>query len=254
MKTYNEFINDIINDRGQWGIDDSEYFEAHHIVPKCCGGEPIGRYNKRDHHPNLIRLKPEEHYEAHRLLALENPDNSDLQLAWMFTVNTARGYVSPEMYAELKNNHFKFSDEHKANISLHHADFSGENNPRYGKGYLIAGDKNPMYGKHHSDSTKRAIGEKSSKWQSEHPGESFSKIKKWREENPDKFSKSQSRPGGKNGRALKVVCVETGGEFECINYAKQWLKSMGCRDYKHIGSCCKGKRDTAGGYHWKYAD
>ena len=29
---------------------------------------------------------------------------------------------------------------------------------------------------------------------------------------------------------------------------------MGCIDYRHIGSCCKGKRDTAGGYHWKYAD
>ena len=35
---YKEFIENIIATRGQWNIPQGEYFEAHHIVPKCLGG------------------------------------------------------------------------------------------------------------------------------------------------------------------------------------------------------------------------
>ena len=38
--TYNEFINNIIKTRGQWGIKKGEYKEVHHIIPKCMGGLP----------------------------------------------------------------------------------------------------------------------------------------------------------------------------------------------------------------------
>ena len=37
--TYDEFINNIIETRGQWGIPLNEYFEAHHIIPRCMGGD-----------------------------------------------------------------------------------------------------------------------------------------------------------------------------------------------------------------------
>lgn len=33
--TYSEFIQSIINTRGQWNIPDGEYFENHHITPRC---------------------------------------------------------------------------------------------------------------------------------------------------------------------------------------------------------------------------
>ena len=36
--TYNEFIQNILDTRGRFGIPDGEYKERHHIVPKCLGG------------------------------------------------------------------------------------------------------------------------------------------------------------------------------------------------------------------------
>lgn len=75
--TYSEFIDDIIKSRGQWGIADDECFEGHHIIPKCLGGK--GNSDKRD--LNIIRLTPQEHYIAHKLLAIEHPDNEKLLYA-----------------------------------------------------------------------------------------------------------------------------------------------------------------------------
>lgn len=71
--TYEEFINNILETRGRFACGD-EYHERHHIVPKCMGGT-----NDED---NLIDLFAREHFEAHRLLALENPENSSLIYAW----------------------------------------------------------------------------------------------------------------------------------------------------------------------------
>lgn len=72
--TYNEFIQNIIDTRGQWNIQDGEYWEGHHIIPVCKGGS--GNTRKKD--KNIIWLYPREHYEAHRLLAMENPFDWDL--------------------------------------------------------------------------------------------------------------------------------------------------------------------------------
>lgn len=49
------------------------YYERHHILPKCMGGG-----NEAE---NLVRLTPEEHYLAHRLLAKMYPDNPKLAYA-----------------------------------------------------------------------------------------------------------------------------------------------------------------------------
>ena len=80
---YNEFIHNIITERGQWNIPDGAYYEVHHIVPKCMGGDGVIKRTKNgSHHPNLIFLYPKEHFIAHKLLALENPDNIKLISAW----------------------------------------------------------------------------------------------------------------------------------------------------------------------------
>lgn len=71
--TYNEFIQNILNTRGRFACG-GEYHERHHIVPKCMGGT-----NDKE---NLIDLYAREHFEAHRLLALENPSNKSLIFAW----------------------------------------------------------------------------------------------------------------------------------------------------------------------------
>ena len=37
MKTYKEFINSILESRGRFACG-GEYYERHHIIPKCIGG------------------------------------------------------------------------------------------------------------------------------------------------------------------------------------------------------------------------
>lgn len=63
---YKTFIENILNTRGRFACGE-EYHECHHIIPKSCGGT-----NDKD---NLIDLFAKEHFIAHKLLALENPDN-----------------------------------------------------------------------------------------------------------------------------------------------------------------------------------
>ena len=111
---YKEFIENIIKIRGQWGFQNNEYYEGHHIIPKCLGGK--GRSNKKD--KNIIWLTPQEHYEAHRLLALENPDNLKLNQAWYCISHWSKSKkrkikIDAEEYANLRkkiaeNTHKKF--------------------------------------------------------------------------------------------------------------------------------------------------
>lgn len=49
----------------------------------------------------------------------------------------------------------------------------------------------------------------------------------------------------------KIRCVETGEVFKNGTLA---AKTYGLKNSSHICACCKGKRKTAGGYHWEYAD
>lgn len=56
VRIYRDFIRD------RMGKPEPEgYFEKHHILPRSLGGS--------DHHLNLIRLTPEDHFFAHLLLA-----------------------------------------------------------------------------------------------------------------------------------------------------------------------------------------
>ena len=72
-ETYEMYIQRILNIREN-KKDDKNYQERHHIIPKCLGGS--------DDSDNLIYLYAQEHYYAHKLLALENKTNNNLQYAW----------------------------------------------------------------------------------------------------------------------------------------------------------------------------
>lgn len=50
--------------------DINGYYEIHHIIPRCMGGD--------DSTDNLVRLTPEEHYLAHQLLIKIHPENKSL--------------------------------------------------------------------------------------------------------------------------------------------------------------------------------
>lgn len=65
---------------------------------------------------------------------------------------------------------------------------------------------------------------------------------------------SEGRKGKYMGEENKyhkdVICVETGELFHGVNEAG---RKMGI-SATHISAACKGKRNVAGGFHWKYAD
>ena len=64
---YKDYIKRILSSREN--IKNKDFYqERHHIIPKCLGGS-----NEEN---NLIWLYAQEHYFAHKLLALEN-ENSD---------------------------------------------------------------------------------------------------------------------------------------------------------------------------------
>ena len=65
-------------------------------------------------------------------------------------------------------------------------------------------------------------------------------------ETKKKLSQSHKGLGSK-----KVICVETGVIYDSILDA---VKSTMKKKNNHISECCSGKRKTAGGYHWKYAE
>lgn len=50
--------------------------------------------------------------------------------------------------------------------------------------------------------------------------------------------------------SIPVICVELNQEYESSSEAGKQLNICS----KHIGDCCKGRRETTGGYHWKYKD
>lgn len=100
--TYDEFIQNILSNRGRNGCG-QEYHEEHHILPKCMGGS-----NDKD---NLIDLFAEEHFIAHKLLAFENQDNEALQRAFGTMAHVrrfGRRYtVSAEDYAYVRSQNAK---------------------------------------------------------------------------------------------------------------------------------------------------
>ena len=105
--TYAEFINRILNIRGRFNCEG--YCERHHIVPRCMGGG--------DEEDNLIDLYAREHFEAHRILALENPHNKSLTYAWWcMSVLTnkdtmMRETLSAKEYEEVKQIYSKLQSE-----------------------------------------------------------------------------------------------------------------------------------------------
>lgn len=243
--TYKEFINNIIETRGRFGCGD-KYYERHHITPRCCGGT--------DDKDNLIDLFADEHFIAHKLLALENPDNDKLIYAWwcmahFISDNQNREEISPDEYALARK---AFSETHSKMIS-------GENHPLYGKhrteeekikmsinrkGKCVGCD-NPNYGKHFSEETRR--------------------------------KQSESKIGDKNPRFGCIVSDETKKILSekamnkhtkpiyCPQLDKYFIGAMFVFKKYHIDQsditkCCNGKKKTAGVHSqtgerltWRYA-
>lgn len=248
--TYQEFIQDIINTRGQWNIPKGEYYEKHHIIPRCMGGS-----NDKE---NIIYLYAKEHFIAHQLLAEENPDNISLQYAFGAMGQNNRGLrdyiLTPEGYEKTR---IAYSIANSKRVS-------GKGNPMYGK--------SAIKGKHiHSDEFKQKLSARVSgknnpmcihhdeiftdKYKSEMSERARICAKKYWDNISDEEYKIRclERTGSKNGmygkygrskNSVKVRCVETNEEFVSISDAVRKTKISSIKKALKSGSC-------AGGYHWE---
>lgn len=110
---YETFINTIIDARGKHGLPSDSYFEMHHILPVCLGGEPTHDSFRHSaeymYHENIIWLTPEEHFKAHELLALEHKDNKAILTAYI--LNSGFFTLDAITYAELKKAYHKLKSK-----------------------------------------------------------------------------------------------------------------------------------------------
>ena len=133
----------------------------------------------------------------------------------------------------------KLSESHKGQIppnkGKHHTEESKKKMSESLKG-LFSGEKHPMFGKHHTEESKKKISEKQ-------------KGKKLSEETRRKMSKA--RINGKQSK--KILQFTLDGEF-----LKEWLSIAECSRNGYSGAnicyCCQGKRKSAGGFKWCYAE
>lgn len=97
---YKKIYNNLIKTRNKLkrSGSDATYYEEHHIIPRCEGGE--------DTKENLVLLTAREHFVAHRLLTKIYPDSFGLKLAvlWMASIEdiTATTFISSRTYSKLR--------------------------------------------------------------------------------------------------------------------------------------------------------
>ena len=224
METYEEFINNILETRGRFNCGD-EYHERHHIVPKCMNGT--------DSEDNLIDLFAREHFIAHKMLALENPDNDSLIHAWwMMAHGTKREYqdryeATPEEYEE-------------ARIAAAQA-ISRANTGRKVSEEQRKATSDRFRGVPKSEEHRKKISESS-------------KGKTYSEETLRKMSERQI--GGKSPRARKIIQYDLSCNYirtwDCIKDASDALgiKRQG------INRCCQKDQwyKQCGGFIWRYIE
>lgn len=261
LKNYNDYVHFVKNEillgkRPKNKTDyknnfkSVQYFEFHHVVPKCLGGD--------ESENNYIPLTAREHFLAHYLLMKIYPENYKLGIAFsMFCMNkynsyhticyfnsrlyesarchidygaTSRGIKrSPDFCKRLSDTRkgIKHSEEWNRHVADNHADCSGE--------------KNSMYGKKHTEESKRLM--------SEHQKLTFTPE---RRKQISDWAKARYIGSG-NPRAKKVRCIETGQLFDTVKDAAIWAHGS-AKSKSTISWCCMGKRNIALGYHWEYVE
>lgn len=81
MKKYKKIYDSLILRARQREKKENEYYEKHHVVPKCIGGS--------NDENNIVELTLREHFFAHRLLTYIYPNEKNIIFAlWMITTMT----------------------------------------------------------------------------------------------------------------------------------------------------------------------
>jgi len=195
-------------------------YEAHHIIPKCLGGE--GECHQWRKHSNIVLLTPKEHFISHLLLIEIYPKEYKLKHAmWLMlfrhSKSQSRNYkVSSRLYERLK------IEKNTANVES------------------LKGKPSPLKGR---TAWNKGISNLSAK----------GRIP-WNKGIPN-GNKGVKRPDviEKNKKNTKpIIQLDKDG-----NFIKIWVsgaeasKCLGI-DSANINANCRNKVKSAGGFIWKY--
>ena len=90
------------------------YYEAHHIIPKCMGGEGCC---KNINHPNIVLFTFKEHLLAHKLLCKIYPQNKKLQAALYAFIRYNNKKLSLKEYEKSKIEYMEYRKENPRIVS-----------------------------------------------------------------------------------------------------------------------------------------
>lgn len=171
-------------------VNKGEYYENHHILPKCLGGS-----NSKE---NIVKLTAREHYISHWLLYKMSSNQNEREKmgrAWMYMCYgnqlQNKKFTSKEYERARKHHAQNMRKRWEKDNPAFQRDIKGVNNPNYGNNWnieqkkrmsdtkkkmwsninsvynskeyrrkrsvAISGKKNGMYGKIHTRDTKRKI-------------------------------------------------------------------------------------------------
>ena len=223
---YVKHYNLLIDSRLKLNRDkSSDYFEIHHIIPKCLGGT--------NDQTNLVLLTPEEHFIAHLLLTKIYPDNHSIVFAaWMMTASSDKNPRNNKAYGWLKRRFSKAMSESKKQLPPEKNPMFGKfgkDNPNFGKKRTseqckrisdsLLGDKHPMFGKFGKDNPN--FGKKRTEEQKQ-------KLKKPKsEEHKRKLKKPKSEEHKHKLREAFSKIDRTGENNSC--FGKKWINKNGVR-------------------------
>ena len=137
---YYAIYDNLITSRKNRLLSENEYYERHHIIPKCFGGS-----NNKD---NIVHLTPREHFFAHLLLV---KINTGLKRTKMVYALIRMCYPNNKSQTERRINSRKYNILKITNY------ISGESHYSYGKklskyekekiSKRMSGERNHRYGK-----------------------------------------------------------------------------------------------------------
>lgn len=110
LMNYSSIYNRLIDKSKHRVILESEYYEKHHIIPKCLNGS--------DEKDNLVYLTAREHYIAHLLLCKIYPSNPKLILALMMMCvdnNSRNKRTNNRLYEWMRK---EFSKNHPSRTNI----------------------------------------------------------------------------------------------------------------------------------------
>lgn len=217
------------------------YMERHHIIPRSWNGS-----NEKE---NLIYLLGQEHYYAHKILALENPHDKNMIYGWWAMSSgmrkEQRGYLlSAEEYAFIRDWHFKIrsGENHPNSIPV----ICLETNKEYANVSVAAKELGLKRSVIHMVCSDKELNITAKRLH-------FLYKKNYTKEKAEEILNLKN---GWDAKKIEIYCVETGEVFESITEAAKFAN----RNEANIRAVLYGRIETSGKdengnrYHWRYVD